>query len=332
MIKPIFDKLKCSIIKTTSRLPPVHNFGSKYVRDDHQRTFFTVIQQGYKGMRLSLGRSPTQLEPGLRLSIPVYHQTQQVDTRERSIPIENLQAFTSDNVPVTIEGSLFFQVKNTHDALFNISNYSWNVHNIGTSAMRSIIGTFQYDEIIADRNKINKQLQIVIGDSIKTWGIDCTRFEVQSFEPSNHGIRKQLEQQMEAERSRRKQLLDTEAAVNVADGMKRKTILESEGMLQAQKNRADGDYVQTIRGAEAHKNALILESEGLYAQLCKISEATGDSCLAAQILMEMKKIEQYKSIAQGNNNSVYFAKDGNLGQSYLMDLAETFKSSSNVKV
>ncbi len=291
-----------------------------------KRSFFTIVRQGTEGMRLSLGRNPTRLDPGIRLFIPLYHQITHVDMRERSIPIENLQAFTSDNVPVTIEGSLFFQVKNSKDALFNVSNYTNNVHRIGTSAMRSIVGTFEYDEIIGDRNKINKQLQTVIGDGTKNWGIDCTRFEIQTFEPSNSQIRRQLEQQMEAERARRKQLLDTEAAVNVADGMKRKAILESEGRLQAQKNQAEGDYVQVVRKAEANKSSLILEAEGVRDQLQKIGESlNGDYFSAAKLRMELARIEQFKAIADGMNNTIYFAKDGNLGDGLLIDLGEKLK-------
>lgn len=61
------------------------------------------------------------------------------------------------------------------------------------------------------------------------WGVDCTRFEIQNFKPHNREVEKQLELQMQAERERRKQLLDTQALVNVAEGQKERIILESEG-------------------------------------------------------------------------------------------------------
>ena len=292
-----------------------------------RRGFIRIVQQGYEGMRLTLGRNPVKLEPGLRMSIPLLHKVRKVDMRERSLRIDNLAAFTSDNVPVTIEGSLFFQVNNSHDALFNVSEYEKNVYRIGTSAMRSIVGTLEYDDIIADRNKINKTLQTVIGDTIKSWGIDCSRFEVQGFEPSNRDIRKQLEQQMEAERARRKQLLDTEAAVNVAEGMKRKTILESEGALQAQKNLAEGEYISVVRRAEAQRMSLVLEAEGIADQVSKISECLKDPLTTSSFLLELKRIEQLKSVADGNNNTVYFAQDRNVVHpNYMVDWIEKTKS------
>ena len=104
----------------------------------------------------------------------------------------------------------------------------------------------QYDDVIGDRNKINLKLHEVIGGSINVshllfywsynvliffqkWGVDCTRFEVQNFKPSNREVEKQLELQMAAERDRRKKILDTQALVNVAEGHKQRVILESEG-------------------------------------------------------------------------------------------------------
>lgn len=95
--------------------------------------------------------------------------------------------------------------------------------------MRSVLGTFSYDQVIADRNGLNQRLNAVIGDSVHAWGVECTRFEIQSFTPANREVERQLELQMEAERNRRKQLLDTQAQINVAEGHKQRVILESEG-------------------------------------------------------------------------------------------------------
>lgn len=74
---------------------------------------------------------------------------------------------TSDNTPVTLSGSLFFRVTNSYDACFRVSEFQQNIRNIGTSAMRSVVGHFSYDEVIGDRNKINQRLHDVIGSSIE---------------------------------------------------------------------------------------------------------------------------------------------------------------------
>jgi regulator of protease activity HflC (stomatin/prohibitin superfamily) len=263
------------------------------------------------------------------MKIPLIHTIKEVNMKESSIPIgqdKPLQCFTADNVPVNLSGSLFFQIRDAFKSHFNVSNVDKNVSNIGTSAMRSIIGTFEYDDIIGDRNKLNIKLKDVIGDGIKNWGVDCTRFEIQSFEPSNSNIRKQLEQQMEAERNRRKNLLDTEAAVTVSDGMRRKTILESEGKLQEQRNHAEGEYARIVKLAESNQIALEMEADGLEKQIYTISNAlNGNTTEAVKMLLEIKRMEQLKAIANGQNNTVYFIKDKNLQDGYMTDLVEKMK-------
>ncbi|KAJ3512657.1 hypothetical protein NLJ89_g3397 [Agrocybe chaxingu] len=194
--------------------------GSKSVSISGRRGFLTIVQQGHEGWRLTLGRNPVRLTPGLNVAIPVLHTVKKLDLRESSVNIPNLPAYTSDNVPVLCSGSLFYRIDDGYKACFAVSDVEKNVQNIGTSAVRSVLGTFSYDQVIADRNGLNQKLNAVIGNSISGWGVECTRFEIQSFQPANREVERQLELQMEAERNRRKQLLDTQAQINVAEGHK----------------------------------------------------------------------------------------------------------------
>jgi len=196
-----------------------------------------------------------------------------------------------------------------------------NVEKIGTSAMRSVIGHFAYDEIIGDRNKTNTKLHEVIGSTIEKWGVDCTRFEIQTFKPSNREVERQLELQMEAERNRRKQLLDTQAQINVAEGQKQRTILESEGSLQAQLNEAAGKKQQTILESEGLLEATQNEGRALAMQveILAASLASGGAVLeshrekALNTLVELKRIGELQAIARGGGNSTYFFGSGGAG-------------------
>ncbi|TDL28722.1 stomatin family protein [Rickenella mellea] len=304
-----------------------------------RRSLFTIIHQGHEGWRLSFGRNPVKLEPGLRLMLPLYHTVQEVDMRERSVNITDLASFTSDNVPVLISGSLFFRVRNSYHACFSVDDFTSNVRNIGTSAVRSVIGVFSYDDVISDRNKINNQLHAVIGGSIEKWGVDCTRFEIQNFKPSNREVEKQLELQMAAERDRRKQLLDTQALVNVAEGHKQRTILESEGALQSQLNRAAGQKQKLIIESEGSMEAARNEGKALALQIEVVAKTlangTGaptekDRTMALTALVELKRLEQLRAIANGSGNSTYFFGDaakGVAGDAYNIDNMEKWKSS-----
>ncbi|KIP03121.1 hypothetical protein PHLGIDRAFT_78069 [Phlebiopsis gigantea 11061_1 CR5-6] len=304
------------------------------------RTLFTIVEQGYEGWRLTLGSGPEKIEPGLSFAVPFLHTVYRINMREQSVHIKELSGFTSDNVPVVISGSLFFRVKDSYHACFSVDNFEQNVTNIGTSAMRSVIGHFTYDEVIGDRNKINLKLHDIIGTSIQKWGVDCTRFEIQNFKPHNRDVEKQLELQMAAERDRRKQILDTQALINVAEGHKQRTILESEG--------GESPLQSRLNDAAAQKRKLIVESEGMLEAAKNQGEALArqvdilaralaapstsptpsDRTKALDALLELRRLEQLNAIAHGSGNSTYFFGNakGTGRDAYEVDNVERWKS------
>lgn len=310
-----------SFLASARRVPSLAHGG--------RRTFFTIIHQGHEGWRLSFGRNPTRLAPGIQLMIPFYHTVQEVDLRERSVNIHDLSGFTADNTPVTLSGSLFFRVNNSYSACFAVDDFQHNIRNIGTSAMRSVVGHFSYDDVIGDRNRINLKLHEVIGGSIEKWGVECTRFEIQTFKPSNRDVERQLELQMEAERNRRKQLLDTQAAVNVAEGHKQRAILESEGELQSQLNQAEGTKRRLILESEGRLESARNESRALSAQVELVARALNanpgeaERRLALDTLVELRRLEQLRAIAGGKGNNTYFF--GERGGAYDVDNMEKWK-------
>ncbi|KAF9552844.1 hypothetical protein CPC08DRAFT_698259 [Agrocybe pediades] len=309
-----------------------------------KRGFFTIIEQGHEGWRLSLGTDPVKLLPGLNIKIPFYHTLTVLDIRESSVNIPNLPGYTADNVPVLCSGSLFYRINDSYKACFAVSDVEKNVQNIGTSAMRSVLGSFTYDQVIADRNQLNMQLNKTIGNSIANWGVDCTRFEVQSFQPANREVERQLELQMEAERNRRKQLLDTQAQINVAEGQKQRVILESEGHLEAKSNEADAKYKTVFREAEARQQQALMEASAIAQQVENIARALSpnkehispeDRKFALITLVELRRLEQLKAIAESKSNSTYFFGDkaalGQANDAFNIDYAQQVKAGLDSK-
>lgn len=270
------------------------------------RSFITYIHQSQQGWRLTLGKNPVQLSPGIHLQIPIIHTVEKVDMRERAITISKLNSYTHDNVPVVVSGSLFFRINNSYDACFNVENYEQAVKAVGTSTIRSIIGTKEYDKIISARNVINEDLRVIIGNSISKWGLESTKFEIQEFSPSNREIERQLEQQMEAERHRRRQILDTEAQVNVAEGRSRSLVLESQGTLEARKNQTDGEVYNQRCLAEAAQYAVETETKAISDQFEKLSPSFSSPKDVANFLLEMKRLTHLSNIASNSGNKVYF--------------------------
>ncbi|KAK7688983.1 hypothetical protein QCA50_007674 [Cerrena zonata] len=331
-----------SLIPSASRVvgPCVRRHTSRNAaRAVSRRTLVTVIPQGTEGWRLFLGQDPVRLAPGLRLSIPILHQIMHVDMRESSITIPHLPGYTADNVPVTVSGSLFYRIEDGYKSCFAVSDVKQNIEYTGTSVVRSVLGMFTYDQVICDRNEINKKLNTVLGDSISDWGVVCSRFEIQTFKPANREVERQLELQMEAERNRRKQILDTEAAVNIAEGHKRRVILESEAHLVAKENEANAEYKYVVRNAEARKLKALMEASALASQVTELAGSLAgdaknvtpaDRQLALNTLVELQRLNQLKAIASSKSNSTYFFGDKAVGtERYNIDYAEKVKMMAN---
>ena len=247
------------------------------------------------------------MKPGLRLSIPVLHEIQKVDMREAGMTVEKIDAYTKDNVPVQLSAVLFYQVKNAYKACFEVNDYRAGIRSVGTSSLRSIVGQFEYDQIIGDRNRINKEWLLVVGNSIEHWGVQTMKAEIQSFGPLDASVAKTLEKQMDAERDRRQQELNTRAKINISEGEKQSTILQSEGSLVAAKNLAEAHLLTVQKEAEGKKYSIELETSALVQQLQAISEQLhGDHHLAVQYLLARKRFDELQAIASGTNNSTYF--------------------------
>lgn len=260
-----------------------------------KRNFITVINQAEVAYREFLGQNRVKLEPGLRINLPIFHNLYRVSLKENLVELENQDAYTKDNVPVRVSGTVFFKVVDAEKVCFSVQNPINSVKSVGESSFRAVIGHFDYDEIIANRNSINNEMLRILGTTTLDWGISTTRLEIQNFGPQNKEVAKQLEKQMQAERSRRENELQTQSDIRSAEGAKQIAILNSEGNLISAKNKS-----------EAIKYELTTTSNGLSEQIKSLAEQfNGNTEKASMYLLEMKKLDHLETMA-GTNNKVYF--------------------------
>ena len=261
----------------------------------NKRNFITVVNQAEVAYREFLGQDRIRLEPGLRLNIPIIHQLYKVSLKEHIANLDNQNAYTKDNVPVVVSGTVFYKVVDVEKAVFSVNSAYQAIKSVGESSFRAVIGRFDYDEIISNRNAINTEMMKILGDTTLTWGINTTRLEIQNFGPQNSEVAKQLEKQMQAERSRRENELQTQAGIRTAEGAKQIAVLNSEGLLISAKNKA-----------EAHKYELTTTSSGLSEQIKSLAEQfNGNTLIASKYLLEIKRLEHLQEMAK-TNNKVYF--------------------------
>jgi regulator of protease activity HflC (stomatin/prohibitin superfamily) len=266
----------------------------------NRRNFITVVNQAEVAYRERFGQNRIRLEPGLRLNIPIIHQLYKVSLKEHIANLDNQNAYTKDNVPVVVSGTVFYKVVDVEKAVFSVSSAYQAIKSVGESSFRAVIGRFDYDEIISNRNAINIEMLKILGDTTLTWGIITTRLEIQNFGPQNSEVAKQLEKQMQAERSRRENELQTQADIRTAEGAKQIAVLNSEGFLIAAKNKA-----------EAARYELTTTSDGLSEQIQSLAEKfKGDTDKAAKYLLEIKKLEHLQKLATTQNKVYFMSNEG----------------------
>lgn len=249
--------------------------------------------------------------------------------REAGMTVDKIDAYTKDNVPVHLSAVLFYQVKSAYKACFDVTDYRSGIRSVGTSSLRSIVGQFEYDQIIGDRNRINKEWLFVVGNSIEHWGVQTTKAEIQSFGPLDASVAKTLEKQMDAERDRRQQELNTRAKINISEGEKQSTILQSEGNLIAAKNLADANLVTAQKHAQGHKYLIEQETLALTQQLQDVSkQLNNDYHLTVQYLLARRRFDELQAIANGKNNSTYFINNQTEGVHSLKIFTDLQKQNS----
>jgi regulator of protease activity HflC (stomatin/prohibitin superfamily) len=214
-----------------------------------------IIPQAYAGIVERLGKYHKTLSPGLNILVPFIDRLRPlVDMREQVVSFPPQPVITEDNLVVSIDTVVFFQVNDARAATYEIANYLGAVEQLTTTTLRNVVGGLNLEEALTSRDNINGQLRVVLDESTGKWGIRVGRVELKAIDPPV-SIQDSMEKQMRAERDRRAQILTAEgtkqAAILQAEGSRQASILEAEGDAKAQVLRAQGEAeaIQTVFAA-----------------------------------------------------------------------------------
>lgn len=208
-----------------------------------------IVPQGANGIVERLGRYHKTLTPGLHILIPLIdHMRPLIDMREQVVSFPPQPVITEDNLVVSIDTVVYFQVTDPRDATYEITNYLAAVEQLTTTTLRNVVGGLNMEEALTSRDNINGQLRIVLDEATGKWGIRVGRVELKAIDPP-HSIQDAMEKQMRAERDRR-------AAILTAEGDKQSEILRAEGEKQAAILRADGEAQAAILRADGESKAI----------------------------------------------------------------------------
>jgi regulator of protease activity HflC (stomatin/prohibitin superfamily) len=208
-----------------------------------------IVPQARARVVERLGRYHRTLNPGLALVVPFIDRLRpQIDLREQVVSFPPQPVITEDNLVVSIDSVIYFQVTDAKAASYEIQNYIQAIEQLTVTTLRNVIGGMALEKTLTSRDEINSQLRGVLDEATGKWGIRVNRVELKAIDPPA-SIKDTMEKQMRADREKR-------AAILQAEGMKQAAILTAEGEKQAAVLRAQGQREATILEAEGQAKAI----------------------------------------------------------------------------
>jgi regulator of protease activity HflC (stomatin/prohibitin superfamily) len=226
-----------------------------------------IVKQASTAIVERLGRYQRTLYPGLSVLVPVIDRVRtRVDMREQVASFPPQPVITEDNLVVSIDTVIYFQVTEPKAATYEINNFLLGIEQLTVTTLRNVIGSMDLEEALTSRDEINGQLRGVLDEATGKWGIRVNRVELKAIDPPKT-VQEAMEKQLKAERERRAAILTAEgqkqAAILTAEGAKQSVVLAAEGEAQAAVLRADGAAKARIINAEAEATATVKIYEGL---------------------------------------------------------------------
>ena len=228
----------------------------------------------------------------------IIQKRERIDLREAVYDFPRQNVITKDNVSISINALLYFQIIDPKSAVYEIQNLPEAIEKLTQTNLRNLVGQLDLDESLVSRDKINQELRAILDEATNKWGVKVNRVELQDIIPPSD-IQSAMEKQMKAERDRR-------AAILEAEGLKKSAVLKAEGEKEAAINRAEGEKQSNILRAEGVAQARILEADGEKQAIQRIIDALADKGQPDKYLIAMKYLETMKTITSGKDNKVVY--------------------------
>ncbi|MFL6025441.1 MAG: SPFH domain-containing protein [Friedmanniella sp.] len=256
-----------------------------------------VIRQQRVGVVERLGKFNRTLEPGPHLLVPVLDKVRyNLDMRELVVPFPPQGVITEDNLMVSIDSVIYFQIIDPVRAAYEAQNYVQAIEQLTMTTLRNIIGGLDLERTLTSREEINQQLRAVLDEATGKWGIKVNRVELRAIEPPAT-IRDAMEKGARAERDKR-------ASILIAEGQRQSQILAAGGEKESAILRAQGDREAAVLRAQADRQAQMLRAEGEAQAISTVFGAI-HAGQPDQALLAYQYMQMLPSLAQGDANKVW---------------------------
>ncbi len=211
-----------------------------------------ILLEYERGVVFRLGRFSGVKGPGLKFIIPVIDQLKKINMRTIAMDVPPQDIITRDNVSIKVNAVLYFRVVQPEKALIEVDNYLYATSQLAQTSLRSVLGQVELDDLLAQRDKINHNLQEILDRQTDPWGVKISNVEIKHVDLPTE-MQRAMARQAEAERERRAKVIhatgEFEASANLAKAAEQ--ISSQPGALQLR-------FLQTMTEIATEKNSTIL--------------------------------------------------------------------------
>lgn len=280
-----------------------------------------IVQQAEVVIIERLGKFEKILQPGINFIFPILEaprgmnwkvtqkgldgttysyikEKTRIDLRESVYDFPRQNVITKDNVSISINAIIYFQIIDPKSAVYEIQNLSDAIEKLTQTTLRNLVGQIDLDETLVSRDKINQELRAILDEATNKWGVKVNRVELQDIIPPTD-IQQAMEKQMKAERDKRANILE-------AEGLKQAAILKAEGDKLAQINRAEGDKQSAILRADGDAQARVINATAEGNAIKIVIDSIDGKGKPDQYLIAMKYLDTLKSITAGKDNKIVY--------------------------
>lgn len=211
-----------------------------------------VVPEYQRGVVFFLGRFQSVKGPGLILVIPAIQQMVRVDLRVITMDVPSQDVISRDNVTVKVNAVVYFRVLDAEKAIIQVENYYMATSQLAQTTLRSVLGKHELDEMLAERDRLNSDIQEILDDQTSSWGIKVTNVELKQVELDESMVRA-ISRQAEAERERRAKVINAEGELQASQ-----TLLQAATVIAQNPQALQLRYLQTVSDMSTRNSSTIL--------------------------------------------------------------------------
>jgi regulator of protease activity HflC (stomatin/prohibitin superfamily) len=211
-----------------------------------------ILREYERGVVFTLGRYTRVAGPGLIIIIPVVQQMVKTDMRIYTEDVPSQDVISRDNVSVKVNAVLYFRIVDAEKAIINVENFMKATSQLAQTTLRSVLGKHELDEMLAERDKLNADIQKILDEQTDAWGIKVSNVEIKHVDIDESMVRA-IARQAEAERYRRARIINAEGEQQAAQ-----KLVEAAEIMSAEGNAMQLRYFEALQDIAGNKTSTIV--------------------------------------------------------------------------